>query len=109
MIALAVFCIWSMASSRSSDEIDDVAAVEGRDESAPDPDQENFAGDGIGVIFMGNDAAAGFRHAGAPLQEIAQRQRALHQDAGMVVEKSEEFFLARHQRREKPQHASPKD
>ncbi len=78
-----------------ADQVDDVAAVEGRDEGAADPDQD-FAGDGVGVILMGDDAPAGFRHAGAAFEQVAQRQRSLDQDAGMAVEQSEEFFLARH-------------
>ena len=91
-----------------ADQVLDVAAVERRDEGAPHP-QQHVAGDGVGLVLMGDDAAAGFGHTGAAFQQVAQRHGAVHQGAGMAVEQREEFLLARHQGLEKAQHASSND
>ena len=57
---------------------------------------------------MRDDAAAGFRHAGAAFQQVAQGDGAVHQGAGMGVEQREELLLARHQGLEKAQHEDPR-
>ncbi len=90
VMALAVFCIWSMASSswpirslmspRSNGVMKRAAHA-----------QQHIAGDRVGLVLMGHDAAAGLGHAGAAFQQVAQRDGALHQGAGMGVEKGEEL------------------
>jgi len=57
---------------------------------------------------MLHDAGAGFRDARAAFQQVAQRHRAVHQSAGMVIELLEEFLFARHQCLEKLQHDDPR-
>ena len=72
VIALAVFCIWSMASSIDGDQVLDVAAVERRDEGAAHGEQ-HLARDVVGVVLAVHDRLAVERHGLAAFQHGAQR------------------------------------
>ena len=74
MMALAVFCIWSMASSMRRDQILDVAAIEGRDEGAAHRDQ-HIAGDGVGFLLVAHDRAIVVRYRFPAIEHASQGLR----------------------------------
>ena len=81
----------------------DVAAVERRDEGAPDGDQ-HFARDAVGVMLAVHDRFAVERHGLAALQHGAQRFGPGDEKLRLLGEEREEALLFRHQSLEPSQH-----